>query len=393
MAEGDVDLSGLVLDPCLEDRHGELRAEARQHGLEVVLDPRTIDLSTPGGIQRGGVTQLPWAGDAFPQGPDLLGGASGDFLTEALAQHAVDERYDAVLAPTHYLADGAQDPWVEIDGRLTRALRRRLDQSGRRETRIYYPLALPGTALRNVAHRRALISALGRLPIDALWLRVHPFGTTSSGPLALRRYIEACRDLHSLAVPLVAEHTGTVGLALLAFGAVGGIESGITYGERYNVGPLFKPPSTSNPFSPPPRVYIERLGAFLTRDQAQEFFENRHMKTLFACKASGCCPRGAADMAKDPRRHFIIRRTSEVAYYSRPPEPVRGGLYLDEFLRPATDLAMRAARVAPVLEPTRRRLEGWRQALGAMNQQGPPSSVAMSPQGRRVQPHPHAVGE
>ncbi len=81
------------------------------------------------------------------------------------------------------------------------------------------------------------------------------------------------------------------------------------------------------------------------------------MKTLFACRVSDCCRRGAIDMAVDPRRHFVLRRTSEVNYYSRPPEPLRSGLYLEEFLRPATDLALRAARVAPALEPTHYQLE------------------------------------
>jgi hypothetical protein len=56
--------------------------------------------------------------------------------------------------------------------------------------------------------------------------------------------------------------SGTVGVALLAFRAVGGIESGITYGERYDVNPLIKPPTNNDPFSPSPRVYIERLGTF-----------------------------------------------------------------------------------------------------------------------------------
>ena len=38
----------------------------------------------------------------------------------------------------------------------------------------------------------------------------------------------------------VAERVGTVGLALMAFGAVGGVESGVTLGERFNVRDLRK---------------------------------------------------------------------------------------------------------------------------------------------------------
>jgi hypothetical protein len=41
--------------------------------------------------------------------------------------------------------------------------------------------------------------------MDAVWLRIHPFGTGNSGPLVLKRYLRACRDLHTLNVPLVGE--------------------------------------------------------------------------------------------------------------------------------------------------------------------------------------------
>jgi hypothetical protein len=393
MAEGRTDLSGLVLDACMADRHEELRTEARQHDLETVLDPRSVDLSTPGGVARAGIADLPWASEPLPQTAATLGGVSGDHLIDELVTYVAEKKFSAVLAPTHYLADGAAEPWFTVDQRLISTLRAKLDAAGQTHVCIYYPLAMRATVFRNPAQRRALVAALAKLPIDAVWLRVHPFGTTASGPLALRRYIEGCRDFHALGIPLVAEHTGTIGLALLAFGAVGGIESGITFGERYDVGSLLRPPGNNNPFSPAPRVYIEKIGAFLSRDQANELFENRQMKALFACKISGCCPRGATDMSADPRRHFILRRMSEVTYYSRPPEPLRAGLYLEEVLRPATDLALRATKVAPALDTTRRRLEGWRQALGSMHQQGPPSSVAIPPEGQRLQPRPRAAGE
>jgi hypothetical protein len=393
MAENKANLSGLVLDPCLRDRHDDLRVEAGQHELETVLDPRSVELSTVGGMTRSGVPELPWAGETLTHSPDLLEGSAGDVLIENIVAMVAEGKYSAVLAPTHYLAAGATGPWLDVDGRLTRKLRALLDACGLREVCIYYPLATSAKIFRDAAERALLRAALAVLPVDAVWLRIHPFGTTNSGPLALRRYIDGCRDFHALGVPLVAEHTGTVGVALLAFGAVGGIESGITYGERYDVNPLIKPPADHNAFSPSPRVYVERLGTFLSRDQATDLFSNRQMKSLFACKVGGCCPRGATDMSADPRRHFILRRTSEVATYSRPPEPVRAGMYLEDFLRPASDLALRAVRVAPDLDSTRRRLEGWRQTLGAMHQEGTPATFAVPSEGHRVQPHRRAAGE
>lgn len=392
LVEGRTDMSGVVFDGMLDGRQTELRSEVRRQKLEAVLDPRSVDLATAGGVARSHVDRLPWAGDDLPHTPAGLDGAAGHALVDRLAEHIIARDYTAVLAPVHYLAD-ASSPWVALDAALTRRLRQRLDAGGRRDALIYYPLALPGSALRDPAQRTILIASLRTLPIDAVWLRVHPFGTTTSGPLALRRYIDGCRHLHQLGVPLVGEHTGTVGLALLAFGAVGGIESGLTYGERYDVAPLLKTPADDGPgFSPSPRIYLPQLGTFLTRAQARAFFENRQMKTLFACRDASCCRRGAIDMAADPRRHFVIRRTSEVSYYSRPPALLRAGVYLEEFLRPATDLALRAARVEPALEPTRRRLESWRNTLGALHQQGAPASFAMAPEGQRVQIRQRGVG-
>jgi len=81
------------------------------------------------------------------------------------------------------------------------------------------------------------------------------------------------------------------------------------------------------------------------------------------------------------------RQYSEVTDISRRPQPVRPSLYLEEFLRPATDFALRAAKVEPKLERTRQRLESWRLPLGAMNTAGPPTTVALAPEGKRTQPH------
>ncbi len=69
-------------------------------------------------------------------------------------------------------------------------------------------------------------------------------------------------------------------------------------------------------------------------------------------------------MQLDPRRHFIRRRALEVAGLSRIPADLRAGHYLENFLRPASDRALRAAEVTPALESVRQRLDSWRGTLG-----------------------------
>jgi len=384
LAEDRYGFSGLIFDAASQVRQAEL-LKAAEGRLESVLDTRALELSTIGGIQNENVRALPWAGDQLPHNPALLSGPFGDHLVNLIADAVASNPYSAVQAPCHLLSGGADDPWLDIDLTLTRGLRRALDARGLQNVPIYYPLILRGTVLGSPATRTALAMKLGGSPIDAIWLRVHPFGATNAGPLALRRYIEAAQDLHTVGLPLVAERVGTVGVALMAFGAVGGIESGITLGERFDVGALVnKPKQTGGGFAPAPRVYLAPIGAFVSREQARTLLARPGLRSALGCRDTSCCRRGPVDTQLDPRRHFILQRDREVNALSRRPETVRAGTYLEEFLRPATDLALRAARQDSSLDVIRQRLEGWRRTLGAINQQGPARSFAIVPEGKRV---------
>src|SRR5262249_27963458 len=216
---------------------------------------------------------------------------------------ALPRRFTAVLAPTHLLA-ATNDPWMPVDQGLVHELREQLDRAGQQSVPIYYPLAIKANLFSNADSRQHLQAVLSTLPIGPIWLRVHPFGS-KSGPASLRGYIDACRDFHGLGLPLVAERSGTVGVALLAFGAVGGIESGVTLGEHFNASGLLREPKNGSPFLPQPRVYLPELATFLDRERAKRFLEQRAMKASFACRDISCCRRGAQDMhASEPASAF-----------------------------------------------------------------------------------------
>jgi hypothetical protein len=381
LSEHQLEATGLLIDATLIDRHDDLAEEAGGHGIETILDPRSVDLSTPAGFQLSGVADLPWAPSAPHRAGDLSG-ASGLLFAESLAEFVVKEGLSGLLAPTH-IVSSEQDAWLSVDRELTLHLRRALDSRGRATTPIYYPLTVRSAVFNDAVQREALVRHLEGLPIDAVWLRIHPFGTTSSGPLALRRYLAGCQDLHRLGVPLVAEHTGTVGVPLLAFGAVGGIESGLTLGERFTLDRYLRT-SDGTGFAHPPRVYIDALGAFLSRDQAQTFFDKRGMRAAHGCQDQRCCPRGVSDMISEPRRHFVVQRSAEIAKLSRTPRELRPTIYMDEFLRPASDAAVRAAKAEPALEKARKRLDAWRGTLGAILTDTPPESFSPAPAGRRA---------
>lgn len=371
LSENRVGMLGAVFDPCNCGCQEELRTEFTQRHLDVILDPALMELSTLGGHTRAR-KQLPWAGPQ-PHTPALFDNPFSMQVADQIAQFVKANAFTAVLAPTHYLAEGFKDPWLQIDKRLVVLLRERLDAIGCTDVAIYYPLATSTKTFTDAAQRVGIKAALTGLPIDALWLRSHPFGS-ESGDTTLRRYVQACQDFHGLGLPLISEKTGVLGLALLAFGAVSGIESGVSSGEKFDYGRLKHQRIPNGKFGTTPRVYLPDLGGFLTRKEARLFFAHRGLRQ-FACRDSQCCPRGVESMTGvGSRRHFAFQRMDEVAKLSRVTPSLRPNEYLDRILRPATDHIGRAlayeelpAAVKKKLEKSRRKQDGWRATLGEMS--------------------------
>ena len=365
LASGQPIGSGLVLDARAPQKSQDLRQVARSRGVELVLDPNSVELATPGGIDRTGMLELPWS-DGKQDSPASVG-QRASAIVETIAAAAVDMGVDAALAPTHFL-ESLPSPWLDLDLQLAESLRDALDSDSRgRRIRVYYPLVSNlGVLSRGpvLSRMRAELSRLRRDEVvDALWLRMHAFGSTSSGRLNLRRYVDVSRGLHDVGVPVVGERTGTVGLALMALGCIAGIESSITHGERCDIRALQRTPRPGERgFAPAPRVYIPSIGAFVNREPAAQFFGAPGIKNWFACQRS-CCRRGHIDMLADPRRHFLITRSGEVGELASVPAELRPEHYLSTWLRPASDRIIRAARVLPELAKQRGRLDDWRETL------------------------------
>jgi hypothetical protein len=224
---------------------------------------------------------------------------------------------------------------------------------------------MPAAALRDARARAALVAALKALDIDGIWLRLHPFGTNASGPVALRRYALIARDLVPLEVPVVAERTGTVGVALLAMNAVGGIECGVTLGERFDASRLTRTGARGDPYSHPPLVYLESIGEFARRADAREMLAQRHLRPILGCPDLACCRGGPDDMVKNPRRHGVVQRIREVREVAEWPEHRRPHEYL-QMVRRRADTAIRLGTANPIVEKARSRLESWHGTLSAL---------------------------
>lgn len=171
----------------------------------------------------------------------------------------------------------------------------------------------------------------------------------------------------------------------MAFGAVGGIESGVTIGEKFDVSRLLRAREIDKKiFQAPPRVYVNELGIFLTPAQAEEVFRAPRMK-VFACRDTDCCRQGVEDMLRDPRRHFTIQRMREVGRLSQTAEEARASVYLEEMLRPPTDRLPRVLKVnladdtLKKLENERNKLERWRYTLGNLALHHPATTFSPPP--------------
>lgn len=318
-------------------------------------------------------------------------GVNGQRAIDALADFVIEHGFTQVLAPTHLL-QSANDPWLDIDVEMARRLQDRLRRSGA-SIPVIYSLAVPYAVFRDEGQRERLVEALGTVPASAVWLKIDGLGSASSGA-ATRAYIQAASDFHQLDIPIIADQMGGMpGLALMAFGAVGGIAHGVTMGERFSASSWRRLPQRSG-FTPPWRVYVQPISMMLTKEEAEALIgASRQTRGWFGCRDSHCCPRGVDDMLARPARHFLCRRIEEVAGLNREPETIRAQQFLEHYVRPASDQSVRAANInwedTPMgnamkkkMQGNRKSLDSLRQALGEHVRRAPPRTFAVLPQTR-----------
>lgn len=390
IAAGDTGCFGVVFDAAQEDRHKELKEQVLSNRLDAILDTKAMQLALPGGYTKT-LAKLPWADKERMHLPADFQGEAGRRLIAMIGDHAVEHGYTEVLAPTHLLR-AFDDPWLAIDVESTRRLREHLDQNGGRHIPLIYPLAISYEVLRTPHMRAHVISELINIKADAIWLKIDGLQGAHATPTAVKNFIAAAADFHQLGRKLVADCMGgKVGLALMAFGAVGGIAHGIGVFEKFDSGHL-RSISNSNPFTPPMPVYMPGIDAMLSPKEAELLLNaSPQAKAAFACRDTHCCKRGVKDMLLDRRRHYVVQRMKEVAELGQFPESIRAHQFLDKNLRPATDRALQAAsqsvgddKLSAKLQANRKRLDNLRVALGKQLEKVPPRSYAAVPETRAV---------
>jgi hypothetical protein len=359
-----------VFDACHIGEQRELVKALKASGSEVILDPNFAEMATLGRF-RSATSKLPWANAERPWQPADFGSGRNVDTAKLIADFAMTQGANVVLAPTH-LIDQISDPWRIIDFHMCEELRDALDRLGGTDVAIDYQLIFPSALLRDAQSRQALIADVGDLPIHNVWLRTSGFGATATGAGA-RHFIEAVRWLHKINRPLVADLVGGfAGLAVLAFGAAGGISHGIGQKESFRVNVWKRPPNGGGSFVE--RIYVAELDRHFKEDELNAIFGAKGGRSRFGCNDTNCCPQGVEDMVENAHAHFISQRSRQIDDLSKVPEARRGDHFLLRHLDPAIRSARHGARlkiedprVVRAIKDANSRLVRLRDALGDLH--------------------------
>ena len=367
LAGGKTQFTGLVVDAGnIAHRHEELVSHAHRIGLDVILDPKTQAMATPGGYAAS-MAQLPWGLDR-PHTIDDFDGANGRGIARSIAEFAKEYGCTEILGPTHLL-NGPNDRWLRRDINNMGHLRTALDEDGS-AVQLIYPLAVSMQIMRDPLQRDALIAALADAPMDAIWLKIDNFGSDASGEKTIA-YIHAVRAFHALGKPVISDHVGGLSaLGLLSFGAVGGIAHGLTMLEGFKANRWKRVPTDDRSSGgPQSRVYLPHIDLLLKPGEAEAFVSSStRTRGRFGCHDTHCCPGGLRDMIANPIRHFLHQRCAEVALISHRPESVRVSEYLDKSVRPVSDNISAAVGLGAISSELKKKLEKKQKHMGGFRE-------------------------
>lgn len=134
-AEGRLPASIVIVDASKARFQREFVSSFRDEGAEIIFDTKCAELSEIGCFQ-GAAKGAPWApkeSDHPFDADDFRPGANIDIFGQ-IARFAVESGANAVLSPSHFLRNGAEDEWFEIDRAGVDLLRAALDREGASES-------------------------------------------------------------------------------------------------------------------------------------------------------------------------------------------------------------------------------------------------------------------
>lgn len=341
LAAGRLPVDRVVVEASAFTHQKDVVGQLVEAGRELMLDTNVAEISVVGRYGRT-AKYAPWAHSERPLQPGHFARGSSHNVIGKIARFAVEHGFHAVQAPTHLL-EGSTYSWFGIDRQACEDLRRALDVAGGAAIAIDYPLTLKYGSLRDPAQRRVLIAGLKGLPFDNLWLRVSGFGADAEAPM-LRRYIAAALEFQQLDRPIVADGVGGLAaVAVVGFGAAGGISHGLGEKERFAAGHWNEPPVLrAGGGGREKRLLVPGLDRLLSLKQVELLMAADGGRRLLGCQDRACCPNGHKDTLKDPKGHYLHQPAKPLERLSRVPEARR----VDDFRKHDLDSAARVADTA-----------------------------------------------
>ena len=348
-AEGRLPANSVIIDASKALFQKEFIAALRASGAEIILDTKAAELSEIGKFQ-GYAKGAPWAkkDDNRPLNVGDFDTRSNEDLYGKIARFALENGVTAIMAPTHFLKEGAADPWLHVDIETVSLLRSALDREGGHHIAIDYPLIAPHTKITDVAHRERIMQAIAGLPFDNLIVRLSGFGSLA-GQLTTKRTLQAVADLQRLGYPIMLDHIGgLIATAAVAFGFVSGVAHGIGERERFDASQWHKPPKPREPgsfFGRPTYIPVPGLGRSFTKDHINLIAGTQGGRRLVSCQDRNCCPRGLIDMLDKPRAHIAFQQFEKMQALFEVPDTRRAQHFLDTEMHTAQHKARDLAQL------------------------------------------------
>ncbi len=367
LAAGRFPYKRVVFDAAHIAKQRDFVKSLSESGCEIVLDPNFAEMAANGRFESA-VSKLPWSNSERPWEPSDFEARRNFDVAKQVAEFAVEHGVNVVLSLSHVVEQATND-WHATDINMCEALRLELDRSGGSNIAIDHQLLTTSAFLQDGNGRASLVSDIGDLPIENIWLRVSGFGATATG-VGTRKYIEAARELHYLNRPLIADFVGGfAGLAAGAFGAVSGISHGVGQHESFSVS-TWKHKSTGNGGGTAKRIYIPDLDRFFKEDQLNAIFDAQRGRSSFGCRDKSCCPHGLEDMIENADAHFLIQRRKQLNDLSSVPLLRREEHFIMKTIFPAVrsarlgvTLKIADEKVAMAVNKAKKRLVGFEDTL------------------------------
>lgn len=343
-----------VVEPGWISRQRGLIRMLQGLGAEVILDPRTIELSSRRNC-GGRTAKAPWASTSSnePLSPSMFDLRHRHDIYGQIARCAVQGDVDVVIAPTHFLSDPAFDGWYGIDIEGCQFLRRALDREGGLAIAIDFLVAARLQDLEDLAFQTRMMTDLPNLPVDNLWVRAS-MSSPDSGPLNAQRLVRMLSGWHNAGLPIVMDYmAGITGEALLAMNVVSGIAHGI--GEQTT----FRTTSWNEP--PPPkdlgkrngqakRVSVTSLGVSFTGAEMDVLLSARGAKGLLLPNDRSILPNGIEDVRKDIRAFNAAELQRRIGEIAKIPTVSRPDYFWRTRLREIVETRKKAAKLKPKTE-------------------------------------------